>query len=99
MLRAVGLGNGKELTTRACALCGARVASAVWLRTGLRGEIERAPDGRGTLALQPQLPGLSVDGDAPRVIPTAGGRYREHRCPRARSSFSAANFNRKRREP
>jgi hypothetical protein len=90
------MANG--LATRACALCGGRVASAVWLRTGLRGEIERAPVGAGTLALQPMLPGFSVGDDVPRVIPTAGGRYREHRCPAAARSFSAANFNRKRRD-
>lgn len=89
---------GNRLVTRVCALCGQPVTSALWLRTGLRGEIELAPDGRGSLALQPQLPGLSDGGDLPRVIPSIGGKYREHKCPRAARSFSAANFNRKRRD-
>ena len=88
-----------RLVTMTCGPCGARVVSVVFERTGLRGEIERAPGGAGDLALVLELPGVA-DGDAPpRVTPSRGGGYREHRCPARSPSFSAANFNRKRREP
>lgn len=85
------------MATRACALCGRRVTSAVWERTGLRGEIEEAPRGGGSLAIIPELPGVS-DGEGPaRVVASRSGSWREHDCPKAARSFSAANFNRKRR--
>jgi hypothetical protein len=77
------------------------VTSAVWDRTGQRGEIERVPADVTTpqvrLAILPELPGISDGGGAPRVVPSRAGNWREHLCPKARRAFSAANFNRKRR--
>lgn len=88
---------GKRLSSRICALCSERVTSAVHDRTGLRTEIERAPAGAGELAVLLDLPGLTDGEGPPRVAPSRGGTWREHRCPKASGSFSAANFNRKRR--
>jgi len=88
---------GARVATRTCGVCHRRVTSAVHDRTGLRCEIERAPEGAGALAILAELPGLT-DGGAPvRVAPSRAGRWREHVCPKAPRSFSAANFNRKRR--
>jgi hypothetical protein len=92
-----------RLATRNCGLCGERVMSAVHDRTGLRCEIEsiwrRDTPLSLRLAILPELPGIA-DGSAPlRVTPSRAGQWREHLCPKARRAFSAANFNRKRREP
>lgn len=89
--------SGGRFSTRACALCQGRVASALYDRTGERCEIEQAPAGAGALAILPELPGFAVEGAPPRVTPSRAGRWRLHLCPKARGSFSAANFNRKRR--
>jgi hypothetical protein len=86
-----------RLGTRECALCHRLVTSAVFERTGLRGEIETAPEGAGTLAVVLELPGVSDERLPIRVTPSRGGRWREHVCPKAGRAFSAANFNRKRR--
>lgn len=57
-------------------------------------ELEDVGEGRGGWTLQTSF----FDGgdQLPVVVPFRGGRFSEHRCPKARS-FSAANFNRKRR--
>jgi hypothetical protein len=88
--------KGAVVATRRCALCRERIASAVFQATGKRGEIERAPAGRGTLAIALEL--FPVDDGAPvSVTPSRLGHYREHVCPKAARAFSAANFPRKRR--
>ena len=93
---------GNRLVTRACGPCGARVLSAVFVPTGRRCEIERIPESASLairLAILPELP-FVTDGKAPpQVTPSRRGGWREHVCPKARRAFSAANFNRKRREP
>lgn len=70
----------------------------MWERTGLRGEIEEAPKGAGTLAILLELPGVTDGESPPRVAPSRTGKWREHRCHRTAGSFSAANFNRKKRD-
>jgi hypothetical protein len=102
MSRVAAESIGHRVVTRACGLCGNRVTSAVFDRTGLRTGIEAAPpvngDGRRRLAILAELPGIGTGG-AVRVVVSLYGRWQEHFCPKARGSFSAANFNRKRRDP
>ncbi len=96
-MSSVGPAVNRRLSTRECALCHQRVTSALHDRTGLRCEIETAPDGAGSLSILLELPGVTDESALPRVAPSRGGRWREHRCPKAARSFSAANFNRKRK--
>lgn len=95
---------GKNLSprtaTRKCGVCHRAVTWAVMSGTRSGLEIQRAAEGGGSLAIQPQLPGLT-DGDAVRVVaPFVGGGYEPHRCQTATAkAFAAANFNRKRKDP
>jgi hypothetical protein len=80
-----------------CGACGRPVLSVLFERTGLRGVIELSDDGRGNVAILLELPGMRRADELRRVVSTRDRtNYREHNCPKARS-FSAANFQRKRR--
>jgi len=91
-------GQAGRVETRRCGLCGTRIASAVLESSARDLLIERAPGGRGTLAIQLALalfaPGFPT---VPVVAPSRLGHYGEHVCPKAARAFSAAAFDRKRR--
>lgn len=89
--------SAERIATFGCS-CGAQIAVVIFEATGLRGSIERAPGG---LAIVQSLPGIGRGlGELPRVVATSQATtWREHLCPKQKApSFSAANFNRKRRQ-
>jgi hypothetical protein len=80
-----------------CGLCKTQVYSAIHEKSGLRLHIEVAA--AGDLAIVQNLPGMRPADGLPRVIRVIGPTgWRVHRCSHPTApSFSAANFNRKRR--
>lgn len=89
--------SAERIPTFRCA-CGLQIAAVIFEATGLRGNLERAP---GRLAIVQSLPGIGcTPGELPRVVATSQATsWREHLCPTQKApSFSAANFNRKRRQ-
>ena len=82
-----------RIATHKCGACRALVASATFYPTGLVAVIERAAD--GDLVITPTL----LEEKRPLVKRTVGrGEWKEHLCTgRGRPSFSAANFDTKRR--